>query len=47
MITLVFMRDCHAAHNQTVTVAPDKVELYRRLATKRGWLMGIRKGGAA
>ena len=46
MITIVIMRDCHVRHNQTVSVLPDKVELYRRLAAKRGWLVGVRKGGA-
>lgn len=44
-ITLVIMRDCHVSHNQTVDINPDKFETYRRLATKRGWLMGVRKGG--
>lgn len=44
-ITLVIMRDCHVRHNQTVEINPDKYETYRRLAAKRGWLMGVRKGG--
>ena len=44
-ITLVIMRDCHVCHNQTIEINPDKYETYRRLAAKRGWLMGVRKGG--
>lgn len=46
-ITLVIMRDCHVRNNQVIDIEPSKLETYRRLATKRGWLMGIRKGGAA
>lgn len=45
-ITLVIMRDCHVRHNEEVNTTADKFELYRRLAAKRGWLMGMRKGGA-
>ena len=45
-ITLVIMRDCHVRHNQAIDIEPSKLETYRRLAAKRGWLMGVRKGGA-
>ena len=46
-ISLVIMRDCHVRHNQTVDINPDKFETYRRLAAKRGWLVGVRKGGVS
>lgn len=42
-ITLVIMRDCHVGHNQEVTVKPEDAGIYRRLAAKRGWLVGERK----
>ena len=44
-VTLVIMKDCRTSHNETVTVFPEKENLYRRLAAKRGWLVGVRKGG--
>lgn len=45
-ITLVIMRDCHVRNNRSIDIEPSKLETYRRLAAKRGWLMGVRKGGA-
>jgi len=48
MKTLVIFRDCHAKHNLLVKVQGWADELmYRRMATKRGWLVAVRKGGAA
>ena len=46
--TLVIFRDCHSRHNLLVKVQAWADELmYRRMATKRGWLVTERKGVVA
>lgn len=46
-ITLVTMRDCHASHNETVTVYNSFEESQiRRYARRHGMLVAVRKGGA-
>lgn len=46
--TLVIFRDCHSRHNLLVKVQTWADELmYRRMATKRGWLVTERKGVVA
>lgn len=46
-ITLVTMRDCHASHNETVTVSNAFEESQiRRYARRHGMLVAVRKGGA-
>ena len=45
--TLVAMRDCHARHNETVTVSNQfEEEQIRRYAARHGMLVAVRKGGA-
>lgn len=46
--TLVIFRDCHSRHNLLVKAQTWADELmYRRMATRRGWLVAVRKGVAA
>lgn len=46
--TLVIFRDCHSRHNLLVKVHTWADELmYRRMATRRGWLVAVRKGVVA
>ena len=46
--TLVIFRDCHSKHNLLVKVHTWADELmYRRMATRRGWLVTERKGVVA
>ena len=46
-VTLVTMRDCHASHNETVTVYNSFEESQiRRYARRHGMLVAVRKGGA-
>lgn len=48
MKTLVIFRDCHSRHNLLVKVHTWADELmYRRMATRRGWLVAVRKGVVA
>ena len=44
--TLVAMRDCHARHNETVTVSNQfEEDQIRRYAKRHGMLIAVRKGG--
>lgn len=43
-VVLVIIRDCHARHNLVVTAHNDHEErTYRRMATKQGYLVAVRK----
>ena len=43
-IILVIIRDCHARHNLVVTANNEREErTYRRMATKQGYLVAVRK----
>lgn len=44
MITLVIIRDCHAAHNEVVTAHTEREERRIRLrAASKGFLVAVRK----
>lgn len=44
MITLVIIRDCHAAHNEVVTAHNEREERRIRLrAASKGYLVAVRK----
>lgn len=43
-IVLVIIRDCHAKNNMVVTAdTPAEERAYRRMATKQGFLVAVRK----
>ena len=43
-VVLVIIRDCHARHNLVVTANTETEErTYRRMATKQGYLVAVRK----
>lgn len=43
MITLVFIRSCHARDNVAIAIRPEEKPMYERFAAKHGYKIAVRK----